>query len=569
MNNPYADQEETVDFQIGRRSAYALIYCFLLLITLPPLYRNVAERFAPVGYLFRKDPDVGIAAHLKAAEGKIEDAPFAEPPRKLLQNALTRGPLREGNRKTHIGRDGWLYYSAALDALTGYGPLRAEPDSVAKDPNRELWRSPLAAISRFAEQLAGTDTELLLVPIPVKPMIYPEHLGLRAGAPLAHPDAPEFYAKLNAMPGVTVLDLADAFWNAKGDGQLFLKQDTHWTPEGMGLAAERVAAEVQGRVWYADLPKTEFAYGGRQRRASTGDLVEKLDIGAGGFAEEEVWATPVEGATFDPSSPIVLLGDSFTNIYSDTLGGLKWGVGAGFGEHLAARLGLPVDLIAVNGQAASGVREQLAKRKGAAALMRDKRLVIWAIAARDLFLSESAAAEADVEWRDVEFDTREPEPPAETGVEPSLVKARLVKRSPIDDPKTTPYTALIYVCEYELIEALGGAEIVPEDGRVAVAHWAFRERRMLPSSEYEIGAVREMALVPFDGRPEQRAGEISADTDLFDFWWEVEAPAEAGADPGASRPEVAAEARPARAIAAAACGLYALLLGAIFWRRGR
>ena len=42
--------------------------------------------------------------------------------------------LREGNRKTVVGTDGWLIYRPAIDALTGLGPLREEPKSVADDP---------------------------------------------------------------------------------------------------------------------------------------------------------------------------------------------------------------------------------------------------------------------------------------------------------------------------------------------------------------------------------------------------------------------------------------------------
>ena len=89
----------------------------------------------------------------------------------MVQGVLSR-TLREGNRKTYIGSDGWLYLQAALDSLTGYGPLEPEPDSVAKDPNREPWRSPLDAITKFAAQLDELGVELVLVPIPVKPMIY-------------------------------------------------------------------------------------------------------------------------------------------------------------------------------------------------------------------------------------------------------------------------------------------------------------------------------------------------------------------------------------------------------------
>ena len=61
----------------------------------------------------------------------------------------------------------------------------------------------------------------------------------------------------------------------------------------------------------------------------------------------------------DPKSEILLLGDSFTNIFS--LVNMGWGEGAGLAEHLSLALGLPMDAITRNDAGSFATREMLAK----------------------------------------------------------------------------------------------------------------------------------------------------------------------------------------------------------------
>ena len=74
------------------------------------------------------------------------------------------------------------------------------------------------------------------------------------------------------------------------------------------------------------------------------------------------------------------MGDSFSNIYRRKE--MEWGEGAGLGEQLMLRLGVGVQIIAINGGGATAVREALAQRP--AALSR-KKVVVWACSARDLY----------------------------------------------------------------------------------------------------------------------------------------------------------------------------------------
>ena len=85
----------------------------------------------------------------------------------------------------------------------------------------------------------------------------------------------------------------------------------------------------------------------------------------------------------DPGAEVLLLGDSFTNVYS--VPELGWGEGAGLAEQLAFALERPVDRIAVNAGGAWTARQRLVAelRRGSDRLA-GKRLVVYEFAVREL-----------------------------------------------------------------------------------------------------------------------------------------------------------------------------------------
>lgn len=417
---------------------------------------------------------------------------YETPPRQVLQLALLYG-LHEGNRQTVIGRNGWLYFRPEIDALTGYGPTAREPDSVAKDPNRAPWTPPKGVILEFARQLRESGVELILVPIPSKAMILPEHLtGKKLDHPLTHPNAEAFFIELRANQ-IKVIDPAPLFMKLKEDGHdVFLKWDTHWTPQTMEETALLVAEHLRNRPWFESAPGTFRLE--RSTVQAPGDLLKNLS-----FPEElETVATrqvldletsaPVN--IHDPESPIVLLGDSFTNIYSaPTLG---WGEHAGFAEHLSRYLNLTLDTIAQNGQGSTGVRETLARRPEA---LKGKRAVVWAIAARDLMLAESVARETGVEWRRVEFNAVVPVPEGAVVMEAEVIAASAVPA----DPRNSPYPSTIMTVKYRVIQVRQGSFSAPE---VLVLHWGYRDYKLSAESQLKPGDRRVLTLVPYLSKPE-------------------------------------------------------------------
>ena len=561
MRNPYRETRTDIDVNVSQRGATISIFFFLCIIILPPLYQNIFElnkslcsnddiAWVPTIEIFKKDSGTTITEHLQQYENSLEDAEFTEPPRRFVQTILSKGPLHEGNSKTRIGKNGWFFLKTSLDSLTGYGSIKTEPTSVSKAPSPIHWQSPLKTIKRFAEQLYEFGVHLVIVSIPVKPMIYPEHLGQTTQGPVIHPDSDIFYSALRSLPNVDVLDLTLPLFKLKSNSKVFLKQDTHWSPEGMEETAKIIAEHIKSKGW--DYNKNVLKTNNNESRSSLGDLVENLNTYGKNFDKETVMATPVEGQTIDRESSIVLLGDSFTNIYStDTT--LNWGKHAGLADHIALHLGGSLDVIAINGGGATRVRKKLASRKGSAASMKKKRAVIWAITSRDLFLSSTSAHEARVHWEDVVFDNREPEPNLISRVR---VRAKILSKPKLPDPKSTTYTALLYGADYEILETTSG-KIETDGNKIAVMHWAYKNRQMLPSSNYKIGEERILNLIPFDEIKELRTLEQLYDGDLFDYYWDL--PEANNEIP--EKPIILKEnASNSHLIASTSCGLFALIL---------
>lgn len=283
----------------------------------------------------------------------------------------TTALLASGNTQAVVGRGGWLHFRADIQHLTGPAFLDRPP----------AW----AEMEAFA-RLRAPDRELFVLLVPAKTAIHPERLipELAGAAPLANPSTAELVRRLE-LAGIRVIDPAPllvAAASSTGRAQ-YLATDTHWTPEGMDLAA-RTAAEAIAPSLSGPAP------GGYSRRAGSvagqGDLARLLRLpeNSGLFAAEAVSIQRVfrAGAAVRPQreAPILLLGDSFSLIYSDP--SLGFGDSAGLAEQLAFHLQQPVDRLAVY---AGGAREALARELGADPSRLDgKRVIVYQLAARHL-----------------------------------------------------------------------------------------------------------------------------------------------------------------------------------------
>jgi SGNH hydrolase-like domain, acetyltransferase AlgX len=401
---------------VSRPVAGVLVFAFLLLIAAVPVGQAVRDKVngdeAVLLDLFRHAP---TKDNIKQFEEDLDKASTArEYVRPRMQAVLTRwGGF--GNTKAVIGRDGWLFYAPGVTSVGGPGFLnRAIIESRKKaaldagDP--AIFPDPRPAILDFGRYLAGRGIKLVVFPVPDKASLQPFELhgrelrglelhgrnGDAGRRPGRNVDAARLTDELRAA-GILVFDPSPDQL-ARGAPPYFLRQDTHWTPEWMEIVADRLAQVLPaaGAVGPATAPGPWRAVAKTVTRV--GDVTDMLGLPEGQtlFAPQSVTVHEVHDQSdkvFEPNerADVLLLGDSFTNVFS--LEQMGWGAGAGFGAQLARALGRDVDVIAQNDSGAYATRQLLFNAltgtggdapPGAGDRLTGKKIVIWEFASREL-----------------------------------------------------------------------------------------------------------------------------------------------------------------------------------------
>jgi alginate O-acetyltransferase complex protein AlgJ len=301
-----------------------------------------------------------------------------------------------GNERVYIGRtadDGrrWLYYRPDVEYLTNRGfleddVLRRRIESTGESTPPEP--DPRPAILSFNRELAARGIRLVVVPTPVKPAVHPEYLSPSTEeleGPLQNRSYPGFVRWLE-QHGVQVFDASRPLDEGGTAGPHYLATDTHWRPEAMQTVAVALANYIQQHVSLPHLARPPYQLEDR-RAANVGDTVAMLGLPdrQEAYARETVQLKRVASADYeswrpDRTADVLVLGDSFSNIYS--LASLGWGESAGFVEHLSYALGRPVDRIVQNGDGAHATRALL--RAEGPGRLAGKKVVIWQFAVREL-----------------------------------------------------------------------------------------------------------------------------------------------------------------------------------------
>ncbi|MBW2459859.1 MAG: hypothetical protein JRI68_35535, partial [Deltaproteobacteria bacterium] len=234
---------------------------------------------------------------------------------------------------------------------------------------------------------------LLVLPTPVKPALEPHRFSTRAAAdsaPLRNPSFDEFKSRL-AAAGIPLFDPAPrlAQVGRETGRPQYLATDTHWTPDAVDQVARRLAAVVDGMVELS--PAGPAAWVRREVEVEgAGDVAVMLKLPP----DQSIYSTQHltiqqvstwDGAPWrsDPKAEVLLLGDSFTNVYSEP--GLGWGSGAGLAEQLTYYLQRPVDRLARNAGGAHATREALQRALAAGEdRLAGKKVAIYQFSAREL-----------------------------------------------------------------------------------------------------------------------------------------------------------------------------------------
>ncbi|MCU0660837.1 MAG: hypothetical protein MUC50_00755 [Myxococcota bacterium] len=354
---------------------------FLAIVFTVPLVQaalELKEDETPViAELFTQMPD---EENLRAFEKDLEDASFFEEKLRPVAQLLSYVLTRDMGIKAIEARKGWLFY--APDVRYTYEPYYAT--------SRALWpegRDPVSIVEDFRDQLARFGAHLLVVPVPTKPSIYPDKLSplCEAQAEVAQ-NTSRFIAELERR-GLDVLDLRPSLQAARAQAEpqpIYMLTDTHWNRLGLLAAAKAVAQRIRS------LPGLELQ-GAADRYATKrvtvsrqGDIATMTQIP---YIEKLVEAEAVEvdqvleRATLalyadDPSSPVLVLGDSFSRIFQTDEPG-----SAGFIALLARELGMPVSSIVNDGGASTLVRQELARNLSS---LNAKKIVVWEFVERDI-----------------------------------------------------------------------------------------------------------------------------------------------------------------------------------------
>lgn len=298
-------------------------------------------------------------------------------------HAAVRGRLASAPKaiKALPGENGFLFYRNSLEYAVG-GDLEQQPAG----------KNPLPIILEFKQQLAALGVDFLFVPVPAKVEVFPDQLAPKLDAFVGQVVVPwsrKFLLRL-AEHGIESVDLLAPFLRARaaadGDGQepLYQRQDTHWSHRGLELAAQILGERVKRYPWYRELARHGQTFTTQPTTFTRyGDLHSRLpEAQKKKYQPETLNALRVlraDGSAYedDPESPIVVLGDSFTGVYE-----LTDAEHAGLSAHLARHVGYPIDLVMSYG-GGPNVRNKL-MRRGTAELAK-KKLVIWVMAARDLY----------------------------------------------------------------------------------------------------------------------------------------------------------------------------------------
>lgn len=322
-----------------------------------------------------------------------------------------------GNKVVQRGDE--LYFLPDLDHLTAPSFLRADHGVLShvvlkrEAEGTARVRHPIPAVVKFAQQLEERGVSLVLLPTPSK--------GMFSNGQIVRNSGFSAFVETVEKEGVIVVDVAPEFQRLKKEGvPIFLRTDSHWTPQAMSAAAVQVM-DVLREAGLGERPRD----GGY--RIETLEHVRLGDLGRLLGREPEVvklWGVSRNGRPWevDPDSDLLLLGDSFSNVFSSETED-NWT--AGFAEALTAARGQAVDRIARDGGGALASRKDLMAQPER---LRGKKVVVWQFAARELSFGD---------WQVLPWAER-PEVVAEPGSEGTW-EGTIAAVAPIPSLKKTPY----------------------------------------------------------------------------------------------------------------------------------
>ena len=513
-------REEVAKIEVGhtaisRAGAWVLVSLFILTVAAVPVVQTIFEVGAHVAEerdaalpqaldIFQRVPvaleklsdgdewlprrvftaNASMLRSINLFEDDLEDeALLAEAVLSPTQALLTNW-LGAGNEEAYVGEGQWLFYRPGIDYVTGPGFLDARQLAKRSAGGNE-WQSapqpdPRKAIIEFQRRLAERGIVLIVMPTPVKPTIHPEKFSPNGSDGVIQNSSFEKFKRDLEEAGVPVLDVAPAIAAARqqtGAAQ-YLATDTHWRPQTMELAARELAAFIEKHVDLPPMPPGKYKREVAEVE-NLGDIAmmlrlpEDQDI----YKKERATIHQVLSAGGElwrvtKNADVLLLGDSFTNVFS--VGAMGWGESAGLAEQLSFYLQRPVDCLARNDNGSFVTREMLSLElaRGRDRLA-GKRVVVYQFAARELAIGN---------WKIVEMKLGEERPSRFVTPKPGeqmTVTGVIEEISPVPKPGSVPYK--------DHIVSIHLRDLEPGGGQAIVYMWSMRDNKWTPAARYRAG----------------------------------------------------------------------------------
>lgn len=365
------------DVPVSRTSRLVLFLVFFMVSLAPPLYDSLLEPRAQLHRFAELLRGLSSAAGLHEFQDRLARESSAGLLMRRPYQRVMSAVLNQGSHRVVAAPSHWLFYREDVDFSAGSYFLRgARPDDHASV--QVLWD--------FCRQLDFLGIHVVVVPVPLSSTIYPDYVW--PGYPKEHgppggQEAAEWFSALRAR-GVDVVDLIVPFWRARmQEPKLFARQNSHWSPRGVELAAGEVARQIHQFLEVPSRRRNFSIHHGRAKVRS--DLLALLDLPPDFEAyprpDEDFTQVWEEGAlaTAGPDAPVLVLGDSFSHIYAaDNRDGIR---GASLPERLMFELGVGVETLVKDGVSPFQMLEQLARHPSS---LSGKKVLVWEFAMRSL-----------------------------------------------------------------------------------------------------------------------------------------------------------------------------------------
>jgi hypothetical protein len=209
-------------------------------------------------------------------------------------------------------------------------------------------------------------------------------------------------------------------------------------------------------------------------------------------------------------SEVLLLGDSFSNIYS--LSALGWGEKAGFAEHLSYWLKQPVEKIAINDNGSFATRQELLRATNAGVdPLAGKKVVIWEFVSRELVQGD---------WKLIDLSAvKESTSVALSGMISGKIKA--ITKAP--QPGSVPYRDALIAIHLQNVKA-NNQELAEE---IVVFATGMKDNVLTGSAKLKPGDDIEISVQPWQEVVDQLGAynRVELDSDetlLLDTYWSAE-----------------------------------------------